>query len=279
VTVSSWAYHSFLVDEAGAYIQGSYVPLNGFPVEMLEFNSRYKEYKIARPKYYNVAKKFLRMYLLTSNVDDGYWKNCFAILVYHGNADEVELGNDSILQAPVGATSPSYIAPPTDHLKQIESTMETDKEDAQEALTSAQAAASTASAEARIEIDRRRKEILTGLSEKVQAFENVIVNVDLRLFITGEWVCEIAYSREFDSVSSSDTIDVYDKVANSGMVTEDVVRKLGNKSIDILPNLSQKEKEDWKLLNESGELAGSMSDAPAIGANPDDDDDDNDEEG
>ena len=255
---------SFLVDDSGDMIGEDISVYKYFPVEMFEFNDRYKDNRIAKPKYYNVARKFLRMYLLTSNVDDGYWKNCFAILVYHGKADDIELGNDSVLEAPVDATSPSYIAPPTQHIDKMEDTMESDKRDSQESMTSASAVAATASAQSRMEIDRRRREIITNISNKLQAYENAIVNVDLREYIEGSWVAEIIYPKDFDSVSSYDTITLYSDLANSGMVVDEVKKLLGNKSIEILPNLSKKEKDEWININNAGELEPDV--LPDLGA-------------
>jgi hypothetical protein len=245
---------SFLVDSSGDITGTELDTFKYFPVEMFEFNTRYKETRIAKPKYYNVARKVLRDYLLTSNVDDGFWKNCFALLVYHGKADNLEIGNDQVLQAPIDATTPSFIAPPTEHLDKMETTMEGDKKSSQESMTSASAVALTASAQARMEVDRRRREILQGLSEKVQTYDLAIVNVDVREYIEGNWEYTVTYPTDFDSVSSADTVQLYTDLANSGMVVDEVKKELGNKSIEILPNLTAKEKEDWININNAGEL-------------------------
>ena len=245
---------SFLVDNPGDMVGADIDVYKYFPVEMFEFNTRYKETKIAKPKYYNVARKVLRDYLLTSNVDDGFWKNCFALLVYHGKADDLEIGNDQVLQAPIDATTPSFIAPPTEHLDKMEATMEADKKSSQESMTSASAVASTASAQARMEVDRRRREILQGLSEKIQTYDLAIVNVDVREYVDGNWEYTVTYPTDFDSVSSADTVQLYSDLANSGMVVDEVKKELGNKSIEVLPNLTAQEKEDWINKNNAGEL-------------------------
>ena len=199
-----------------------------FPVMMWEDGNRDQPNLIARSKYLPMVSVEKKRYNLQSQVDDSYFKNCFAFLAVNQDVQEtIDLGNDGVFQyTGEGINKPEYVAPPVTHLDSMNQKNANLRTDLKENMNSTVVLDSRASGDARVASDKRRLEKLKQDTKDVQDAEMWLVNSMLRNYVDGSWTYQVTYIADFESLTKLDSLDTIDNVADSAGATMELKKEL-----------------------------------------------------
>lgn len=242
---NSIVYRVFLknVDESGVTFQvldekviaESIEVLQEFPVLLSEDNNREVSYEIAKSRYlaiFSVAKK---MYNLDSEIDDGFFKTCFAFLAINGKVPEnIDLSNANSFQY-IGekVNKPEYVVPPTGHLVTMDDKVTKLRTNIKEDMNSTVVISSEASGDSRTAADKRRIERMVVKSKDLRDTELWLINTALRNFVGGEYLFNVVYITDFESLTKTDELTSLQSLIDSGVLAEQVKAEIGLDMITI----------------------------------------------
>jgi hypothetical protein len=219
-----------------AVIANTLVGLDYLPVLLREDNTREDESYICKSRYLPMVGLAKKMYNLESLVDDSYFKNCFAFLAINGSVPkDLDLANNAVFNyMGVNVNSPEYIAPPMDHISSMNEKNITHRTNMKEDLNSTVIISSVASGESREAADKRRIEILKKSSKDLSEVETWLVDVALRLYISGVYTYNVIYVDDFESLTKKDSIANYQSLIDSGAMSQEVIKEIGVDMIAII---------------------------------------------
>jgi hypothetical protein len=229
----SGQYWSFRYD--GAAINQK--QLDYSPMRLVEDNTRYRDNRIAKSKYLGELSIVKTIYSLTSWYKDSFVKNCFAFLAVNQKLPQegIDLGADSAFQyIGDGVNPPSYIAPPTEHLRTmmdeaIRLTMQVKQN-----MNSVVSIASAASGESRIQADRRRIEELKMDANNIADCEYWLVNTALRNYVDFTEEYTVIYPNDFESLTKSDELSGLQVLLDNMDVAPEVKKEVVSDMIKIV---------------------------------------------
>jgi hypothetical protein len=210
-------------------------PLESFPVDLLEDNTRYDSSRIARSKYIGELSIAKAIYNTTSWFNDSFFKNCFAFLAVNGKlSTDIDLSNSSIfMYQGEGVNAPGYVAPPVAHLETMIKEVERLVQQLNSNMNSVLYISVMASGEARKEADKTRIQQQKQDAGRLEENEKWLINIALKNYLDFSEEYTVLYIKDYESLTKADELEPLQALIDSGAMKEAVIVELGHDMLGI----------------------------------------------